>query len=580
MNTKTIFKTLAFAMTMPAMLLTTACSSEDDAIANPENNAKKGYTLPVTINVTRQDDGTRATYDATDKKLSFSEGDKLFIKGHESTMNAGDFAGTLVYDALTGQFSGTITTENEWTGAAEYLFSAAAFESIGQLSATLLPAGYDEIGFLTISGSGYSATLADLDYTKAVATDKATAIEQFSLEQAGKTEYDYNSSTQSGTFALTPQNAILNFTAVTGQWGKAPANSSVSLQAGETTISGSVAPVEGDYSRALANFAIAVAGSASPSSLTLTVDGTSVSLGSHILTAGKIYNQKCANINVMSPYIQDNEKWLVYGTGASSGWRLSVAGGATVTLSNVNLSDASIVCMGNNTIILADGTTNSVTDAGHIGGPAIIYMGGVGTTLTIKGTGTLNVTGGEGNPAIGPMGGSCGDITIANTVTLNATAGAGQSKAITTGTGGGTVTIGGVEYADGANSPFVYPAPAGPVTYTELNDGDVLHVGDIINPSEEVELNGSYFINSDYSPYTVVRADITPGEYSGDEPTVTEKEDGDYYVIKVSNEDYFPYLFNSEGKLLPVTSTSDGILVTYNGISWGYKSYTFSVHEP
>jgi hypothetical protein len=31
---------------------------------------------------------------------------------------------------------------------------------------------------------------------------------------------------------------------------------------------------------------------------------------------------------------------------------------------------------------------------------------------------------------------------------------------------------------------------------------------------------------------------------------------------------------------LGVTSTSDGILVTYNGKSGSYKSYTFTVHEP
>ena len=34
MKTKTIFKTLALAMMMPAMLLTTACSSDDDSIIN------------------------------------------------------------------------------------------------------------------------------------------------------------------------------------------------------------------------------------------------------------------------------------------------------------------------------------------------------------------------------------------------------------------------------------------------------------------------------------------------------------------------------------------------------------------
>ena len=123
-------------------------------------------------------------------------------------------------------------------------------------------------------------------------------------------------------------------------------------------------------------------------------------------------------------------------------------------------------------------------------------------------------------------------------------------------------------------------APAGPVTYTELNGGEVLHVGDIINVpnGEEWELNDGDYISSDYSPYTVVRANITPGEEPGEE-TITEAEDGDYYVIK-SNDVDFPYHFYSEGSLLPATATSDGLSVTYNGISWDYKSYTFTVHEP
>ena len=59
MKTKNIFKALALAMLMPAMLLTTACSSEDDLVnntANTENTINKGYALPVTVNVTRQGD--------------------------------------------------------------------------------------------------------------------------------------------------------------------------------------------------------------------------------------------------------------------------------------------------------------------------------------------------------------------------------------------------------------------------------------------------------------------------------------------------------------------------------------------
>ena len=484
MKTKTIFKALALAMMMPAMMLPTACSNDNDVIVTPEND-KEGYALPVTINVTREGDATtRAEYNDGTKTLAFSTGDKLFVAGTDAT--AGQFAGTLTW-VSEGTFTGTIYTQYEYTGTADALLTGA-----GSRTATLLPDGYDTYEYLSISNpDSYSATLAT-DATKALATSKAAAVEQLSLEQA--TAY-------SDGFALAPQNAIINFTAVIGRWGYVSESSSVSLQAGETTISGSVAPVEGDYSRALANFAIAVAGSATPSSLTLTVDGTSVSLGSHALTAGKIYNQKCANINATSPMIGANEKWLVYGTGEPSGWRLSVTAGATVTLSNVNLSDASIVCRGNNTIILADGTTNSVTDAGHIGGPAIIYEGGVGTTLTITGTGTLNVTGGYDNPAIGPMGWdqSCGNITIENTVHLTATKGDGinVSKAITT-NGGGTVTIGGVEYPGGATSPFTYPAPT--LAQTMTTAGMTVKV--MYNYSEDEE-NYCLFLSNGNGTYTL-----------------------------------------------------------------------------
>ena len=461
MKTKTIFKTLALAMMMPAMLLTTACSSDDDAvnngINNNENTAGKGYALPVTINVTRGGDATtRATYDEGTKTLSFSSGDQLFVTGTDGT--AGAFAGTLTWTS-GGTFSGTIYTANSYTGTADALLGSAS-----TATATLLPAGYGSIGYLTVSGEGCNATLAT-DATKAFATSKADGVAQLSLEQAS--EY-------SSGFELAPQNAILNFT-VTGLTAGTP--TAVSLTAGSTTISGSVTPVEVDYS-GTATFAMAVAHSATANSLALTVDGTVVSLGSHTLTAGKIYNQKLRNINGAGTMIPAGEKWIVYGTGEPSGWRLTIAEGATVTLHNVNLSDASIVCMGNNTIILADGTTNSVTDAGHIGGPAIMYMGGDGTTLTITGTGTLNVTGGYDNPAIGPMSGSCGNITIANTVTLTATAGTGQSKAITTGTGGGTVTIGGVVYADGTGTPFIYPIPA--PTYKLASEATASDYGKVV----------------------------------------------------------------------------------------------------
>ena len=113
MKTKNIFKTLALAMLMPTMLLTTACSSEDDVvnsnIANLETVANKGYALPVTVDVTREGDkgSTRATYNESTKKLAFSAGDKLSVEGF-APQGIFRFAGMLNYVPSTGKFSGTI----------------------------------------------------------------------------------------------------------------------------------------------------------------------------------------------------------------------------------------------------------------------------------------------------------------------------------------------------------------------------------------------------------------------------------------------------------------------------------------
>lgn len=156
---------------------------------------------------------------------------------------------------------------------------------------------------------------------------------------------------------------------------------------------------------------------------------------------------------------------------------------------------------------------------------------------------------GEGQAQALPIGGLKGDGTETVTLQYN-----------------GRLKVKGVKATSDAG------APAGPVTYTELKGGEVLHVGDIITPTEEVEINGGTYIMPSLSPYTVLRANITE-EDLGD-PTVTPADDGAYYVIQDKGGNY--YFTN----VLPATATSDGILVTYNGISWGYKQYTFSVHEP
>lgn len=270
MNTKIIFKTVALAMLMPAMLLTTACSNQDD-IANTSNITSKGYALPVTVNVTRQDGATRATFDGS--KLNFGAGDKLFVSGSYNEGNS-TFAGMLDY-VSDGKFSGTIMTQTEWTGTTEELLSAD-----GGANATLLPAGYGEYRYLSIADEGtYGARLSE-NPNKAFATSKATAVEQFSWED----DNEYSSG-----FELTPVNAILNFT-ITGLAASTEVDVSFSYPnyPDPTVISGKVT-TDGDGT---ATFAIGIIYDNNLKDCTLTVGGLPITLttSSKMVEAGHIYN--------------------------------------------------------------------------------------------------------------------------------------------------------------------------------------------------------------------------------------------------------------------------------------------------
>ncbi|WP_027449336.1 hypothetical protein [Xylanibacter brevis] len=281
MQKKNIFKALAAAMLMPAMLLTTACSSEDDLVNN-EPTAKKGYALPVTVNVTRQGDdaGTRATFDGS--KLNFSADDKLFVYGKYAT-GSKSFAGALDY-VSEGTFSGTIYAQDNTYSTYDALFTAASAED--NLTATLLPYNYESTGFLSIDNKNTTDIAYDdrltVSFSNAFVaseTAKATGVEQLSLEQA---------STYSSGFALNPENAILNFTIS----GLAAGAKDVSLQIRDGlhyTVTGSVTP----NASGVATFAVGVPVGANikDTENNLTVGSSNLTLpSSTTFAAGKIYN--------------------------------------------------------------------------------------------------------------------------------------------------------------------------------------------------------------------------------------------------------------------------------------------------
>lgn len=440
MRTNTFIKALAFAM-----LLVSACNKSE--IANDENTEKKGFALPVTVNVTREGDKatTRATYndngDGTGS-LGFSAGDKLFVSG--SATGAGPFAGALDYDAVSGKFSGTIYTKNDYDGTADALFSAA-----GSVRAILLPNGYDSYNFLSINDKSNSEKYDD-EVSASIAnafvgseTAKKTGVEQLSWEQA----YTYSSG-----FALAPANAVLNFT-ISGLTAGAKDVKLYTQYSGmefTQTMSGSVTP----NASGVATFAIGV-----PNNLViknvannLTIGSSNFTLpGNTALVAGKIYNitrgtGATVNLSTKSTaYAASNGETLT-GTLASN-VKISIADGATVILNNVNINGtnssiynyAGITCEGDATIILSG--TNSVK--GFYSYYPGIYVP-ENKTVTIQGSGSLNASSnGSGAGIGGGIGFDCGNITITGG-NITATGGNGRP-----GIGGGTEACGDITITGG-----------------------------------------------------------------------------------------------------------------------------------
>ena len=153
--------------------------------------------------------------------------------------------------------------------------------------------------------------------------------------------------------------------------------------------------------------------------------------------------------------------------------QISIAASATVTLNGVNINGsgtwstgdyAGLNCLGDATIILADGTTNIVKGF-NVDYPGIHVPSG--STLTIRGTGSLNASSNGWGAGIGGgyNGGNtinCGNIIISGG-TVTATGGGDAAGIGSGGNGcscgtitisGGTVTATGGQYAAGIGSGF------------------------------------------------------------------------------------------------------------------------------
>lgn len=117
--------------------------------------------------------------------------------------------------------------------------------------------------------------------------------------------------------------------------------------------------------------------------------------------------------------------------------------------------------------------------------------------------------------------------------------------------------------------------------YTSFSGGEVLKPGDTFEIAEgSWEINGMEF-QSSCSPFTVLRAYVSPGENPGDPATVDEDEDGMFFVIKDNaNSYYFTDVVNFN--LLPAMNNNTYPATPYDGIAvtkTDATHYTFAGHE-
>ena len=163
--------------------------------------------------------------------------------------------------------------------------------------------------------------------------------------------------------------------------------------------------------------------------LTAVVDGIAYTLGQPNVTfdngkyyeiTAKLTKQTTIDLSAVTTDMTIPDGFTLTGT-LDGAHKISIADGATVTLDNVTIdgiySDwfqyAGITCLGDATIILKDGTTNTVN--GYDGRFPGIQAGGAGKTLTITGSGSLNAKSYERGAGIGSGFDSeraCGNIVI------------------------------------------------------------------------------------------------------------------------------------------------------------------------
>ena len=376
---------------MVAALVLTACSNEDIVATQ---SAAEGTEIPFTVEVNNGSANTRATVDADLQTLKFATGDKLYISGT-------NISGVLDIQTGVGTASATFSGSLTYTGGGTPASSLA-------LTATLVSAQQTDGAEVTIAAD----KTVTVNYGTALCTSVDEAVKKYSL-LTGSSTYGERS------FTLSQGTAFLNFaiTLIDGTTAGTEVTATVA-NVGGSSRTGSVSTVTEDE-KVVAKFVAPVA-TQTLTNATVSVGGSSpvIFVNSKELEA-KVYHVKRTfhDLKKAAAVIPESGKVVVYQSdnANTTSNSITIGAGGELTLAGVNMAEACIICSGAATIIMADGSTNKITNSGS--NKCGVQVGPIGTKTTLKGenlnTGSLNVKGGDYAAGIGTyQAATCGEIEI------------------------------------------------------------------------------------------------------------------------------------------------------------------------
>ena len=279
----------------------------------------------------------------------------------------------------------------------------------------------------------------------------------------------------------------------------------------------------------------------------------------------------------------------------SDNYKITIADGATVTLDGVTINGtddenykwAGLNCLGTATIVLKDGTENTVKGF-HSDYPGIYVP--EGSTLTIEGPGTLTASSnGKGAGIGGGKNLGCGNIVIAATVgKVKAMKGADAPYSIGAGDEStcGTVTIGGTVYYDGsdyqndgatylAQAEIEYPTPvafaANEYNEASWNGSKVVFTKKTAASTPTAVANSNTAVTWSDGWYTVAGEVTITGDVTLDADTYLILQDGAKLTINgqldASTNQKNLYIYGQkkgDGKLNVIDSSNRAIRGKYN----------------